>query len=651
MSEGEPRQEPAGETPPGTPPPASGGEAAPPAGAPPPAAAPLASSPAPSSPQPTKAAAAGGSLLPLIVVGVLVLVGLFASGQLGGGAAQADLEALLEEGRQKLTQRGPDEAVQVLKQAHGLAPEDPRTNSALGQVLVQLDRFDEALPLLEKAAEKEPQVATHRAVLGVALIGLRRLPEAEAALGEALRLAPDDPRPLFQLGIAAGMRQDFLAVEKHLRAYLAHPRVQGPDRGMGLNLLAGALDLQGRPEEGTAVLSSLCALLPGDVALRRRVDQRMVGVRGEGFAATLSEACEAAEREGATAADHLRVARLLMRHPRERKDARAALERAVELDRAAPAGQKLGGWPQFALATEELRDDRLEQARLLVEEALQLGPKLTEARFLRVELERRAGQFEQARAQLEQFLDGEQGLQARLELVETWLREGQPEQALAFARGQADGREAAHPAQLVLSAALAGAGQLDEAARVMSAHRDALPAGEARALADSRLGQLHLAAGASEQARLAFDRALEALRQLPPPTPPGVPPPAQPGQRHPPPDLLLWAGVAHLPADKARAEALWGEGAVSGMELVPEALATFACRRLLGRATAEELTQAASVSALEDQNDARFLEGLRRELEGQAAAAKAAYQECLEQSQAHEFPARLAEARQAGLGE
>lgn len=598
--------------------------------------------PAPAPPPP---AAPSGSLVPLLVVAVLVVVGLVASSQLRPGEA-VDVERLLEEGKQKLQLRGPEEALPSLRAAQAAAPEDPRTNRALAQVLAQLDKFDEALPYLERAVAKDPDTASTHALLGTAYLGLHRFPEAERELQRALELDPQDPSPLWQLGLGAGMQNDPAAGERWFRAYLEHPRTGGPQRAMAMNLLAGILDAQGRFADGTAVLSSLSALLPGDVVLRRRVDQRLVGPRGEGYAETLAAARERAAQPGARAGDLLRLARLLARSPREREGVRPALEKAAQLDDAAPEGEKLGGWPQFALATEELRDGRLEPARLLVDQALQLAPGLQEARLLQVELLRRAGQFEQARTELERLFDDRQlGLQARLETVLTWLAEGKPEEALAFARGQAEGHEPLHPGQLVLVAALAGAGQPDKAADVLQARRDALPEGEARSLADGQLGQLWLAAGKPDEAVLAFERALHALRAPPPGSPQMAP------ARHPPPDVLLWAGVAALAGDRAKAEALWGEGAVSGLELVPEALSTWGCRRLLGRCTAEELESAARSSALEDQNDGAFLEGLRRELEGDAAGARAGYQRCLELSRGHDFPADLARARLSKLPE
>lgn len=599
-------------------------------------------SPTPAPPQgvgPEKPAAApppaGGSLLPLLVVGLLVLAGLLASGVLGEKQPDAaSLEALLAEGRSLLESRGPQDALPLFRRAHEEAPDDPRTSVALAQVLVRLQSFREAIPYLDQGLLHAPKDAELRQLRGSAYLSIGKLEPAQADLEEAARLSPDDPRPLFALSLLEGIRQDHAAGERRLRAYLAHPRVTPQQREVGMDLLAGVLDLQGRGAEGTAVLSSLSAMRPQDVVLRRRVDQRRIGA--EGFAAVLDEAQAAASRPEATPAELLRCARLLVRDPARRAGARALLERAVELDRKEQdVRRKLGGWPQFALATEALRAGQLDPARLLLEEALQIDPGLTEARFFRVGLLRRRGEFAGARAELERFLDSrELGFESRMQLVRTWLEEGLPEKALEEARGQAEGKPPEHPAQLLVVAALTGAGQLAEAAERLATHREAVPEGPARLQLDAKLGELYLAAGEAEKARAAYERVLKALEQAP--------------RRAP--DLLLWAGVAWLPADAARARALWTEAADTGQPLAPEALATFGARRLLGRATSEELGLAASVSSLlEEQNDAAFLEGLALELAGDAAGARTAYQSCLDQSKALDFPARLAQARLAGL--
>ncbi len=92
------------------------------------------------------------------------------------------------------------------------------------------------------------------------------------------------------------------------------------------------------------------------------------------------------------------------------------------------------------------------------------------------------------------------------------------------------------------------------------------------------------------------------------------------------------------------ARALWKRGAESGLEYFPEALSTWACRRLVGVAPEQDLLQAALLGDPTDQNDAWFIEGLARLRAGDEAGAKAAWTKAQEVGWAGDFPGRLVEA-------
>lgn len=604
------------------------------AAAPPPepaAATPAGEPPAASSKPPEPGA--GSSLLPLLVVGLLVVIGLLVSGiGTGQGDGAASLEQLKANGRETLARGGPQEALPFFRRAHELAPDDPETNGMLAEALSLLGREKEALPFATTARDKAPGEARYHHLLGMILIELRQLDEARAPLLEALRLKPEDPGPRFRLAVAAMVKQDFALAAKEAQAYLDHERIKGKDP-MALKLYADALELQGEHAASIAAQESMCALLPRDLGLRRAVDAKRIDT--EGWAAVTEEARKAAEAPGAGAPELFRHARLLRLDPRTYTEARALLEKAVELERTSSEQPRLVD-PLLALAKDALRTGQHEQARLLVEEVLQLDPANTEALYVRGAALRSAGKPAEARAELERVLgDPGQAYRARFELLGTFLDEGRAEEALGFARAQVERQPPAHPFQRILAEAQSRTGAFADAAATLERHRDALPEGQLRAIIDSRLAEVWLEAGDGDQARAAFERALTGLGTI--------------ARR--PPDLLLWAGVAALPIDRARAEALWTEAAEKGLERVPEALSTWSCRRLLARAERAELEAAVAVGSLDEENDGAFIEGLALELAGDRAGARAAYQACLARSKNAEFPARLAEARLQSLPE
>lgn len=579
------------------------------------------------------AAPPASSLLPLLVVGLVVLVGLLVTNVTGKGddGAGTSLQELKDAGKETLTRRGPQEALPFLRRAHELGPDDPETNASLAEALALLERYAEALPFATVARDKAPGEARYHALLGTVLVAMRKLDEARGPLQEALRLRPEDPAPLFRLAFGAMQKKEFAEAEKQALAYLQHQRIQGRDP-MALKIYADALELQGKHEASIAAEESMCALLPRDLGLRRGVDQKRMD--REGWAAVCESAREAAERPDADAPAVFRRARLLRLDPRTYPQAKALLEKAVELERASKEQPRLVD-PLLALAKEALRQGELDRARLFLEEVLQIEPRHAEAIYVRGVVLTSAGQPAEARQELERVM-GDPGLayRVRLEVLRTFLEEKRPEEALAFARAQGEKLPASHPFQRLLAEAHARTGALAEAVAAWERHRDALPEGQLRAVMDSRVAEVWLESGDGDKARAAFERALAGFA----------------GATRRPTDVLLWAGVALLPVDRAKAGALWTEGAEKGLEQVPEALYTWSCRRLIGRASAAELEAALAVSALEDENDAAFIEGLACELAADTAGARAGYEACLKRTgKDQEFPARLAEARLQSL--
>jgi tetratricopeptide (TPR) repeat protein len=83
-----------------------------------------------------------------------------------------------------------DEALAHYRYAAELAPNDPRTQGDLGQMLLALHRPEEAIGPCERAANLQPHNPILHLILGDALRRAEWFPEAEAAYRTALRLRP-----------------------------------------------------------------------------------------------------------------------------------------------------------------------------------------------------------------------------------------------------------------------------------------------------------------------------------------------------------------------------------------------------------------------------------------------------------------------------
>lgn len=608
-------------------------EPTPPSPAPEPPA-PAAPTPAPAAPSAAAAAAPApapeGSYLPLLLVlAAAIAAGLAGwalrgDGELVPGSPEAAARAqeLLKQGEEQA--RRPDAGVKTaldaLAEAHRLAPDDGRTNLAYGRALSMSTRYAEALPLLLRARDLLPDDGAAHLEAGAALIGVQRPDEARPVLERAHELLPQDPRPLYQLAVAAFVGGDPEAVLRHLDAHAA----LAPDTPPTLQMRYQAARSLGRLADAVAPLTSLCALAPRDVRLRR--ERQDLLVQAQGWKGAADEARRAAEAPDADAVSLYLCGRLLAQHPKTAAEAASFHERAL-------AKEPTFAWALAGLGVERMRDGDLEGGRARLLEALKVDPQLFEAAIALARLEEAAGKFDDARAHHERLLTAGYG-GARDGVLACLLAVGRVDDALAFAREQAP-RDAGpgHPARWLEARALARAGRPDEARAIAAAIGAAAPEAD-RWRWRGNEGMALLEAGRRDEARAAFDDALGAA-------PPGV---------RPSPLLFLWAGVTRAQEDPEGARERWRRGAQSGEEHNPEALFTWSCRRLLGEATLDDVRAAARLGGVDDENDAWFVEGLSLELEGKAAEARAAYEKAKAASRPGELPARLVDAALERLG-
>lgn len=92
-------------------------------------------------------------------------------------------------------------AVDALREAVAVDPDDDTAHGLLGTALLATGRVDEAIEALREAVAGDGSDAFHRHSLGRALARAARLDEAAFQLLQAAKLAPDDPEVAFDLGL------------------------------------------------------------------------------------------------------------------------------------------------------------------------------------------------------------------------------------------------------------------------------------------------------------------------------------------------------------------------------------------------------------------------------------------------------------------
>lgn len=577
--------------------------------------------PAPQATPPALDKGGGNALLILIVVGALAAA---VGYQL---YSRPDVKALLQKANDRARSEGLEKAIPDFLAAVEAAPDDPQANLALGRALLFLDRADEALPHLEQAAAKLDGEADSNDLLGRCLVGLDRFDEAEKLFETSRRRRPDDPMPLRDLAILASQRPDLPRAAELLRAYLDRsPKVDMLTIQMYRDIV-GAL---GRPEDAIAPLTSLALLIPNDVRLRRDIQERRLA--HEGHDALLAEAARTAQDPKASAVDLYLAGRILTQDHRRLAEGKQAWERGRALDAKQP-------WLALALGVTAMKERDFAKARALLE-PISKEKELPEAAFFLAKLDQAEGKLEEARKGFEAVMQTNTRVSddARDEVLVVLVRQGKVDEALKLVRGAIppgiSGPAAERARGLVRELeelVLRKAGRFDEALALHDEAEKKATEGSRSYLHEGR-GMVLLEAGRYADAAAAFDAALKDL----------------PAEERPPPHLLLWAGVAHDRAgDLEGARALWQRGAEGGREHFPEALSTWACRRLVGVAPAEDLLGAALLGDPTDQNDAWFLEGLARLRAGDETGAKEAWTKAAELGWPGDFPGRLVE---VGLG-
>ena len=148
----------------------------------------------------------------------------------------------------------------VLEQASIQNPKDMNLLGAYGRALADVGNFKQALDVLNRAHTPDQPDWRILSVQGAVLDQMGRHEEAQRYYGTALRIVPDEPSVLSNLGLSYALSKDLVrAEEAALRKAAAQPRVD-PRVRQNLALVVG---LQGRFGEAESIAQGN---LPSDAA-------------------------------------------------------------------------------------------------------------------------------------------------------------------------------------------------------------------------------------------------------------------------------------------------------------------------------------------------------------------------------------------------
>jgi Flp pilus assembly protein TadD len=151
------------------------------------------------------------------------------------------------------------QAAAVLEQASLHNPKHMALLGAYGRALADVGNYKQALEVLNRAHAPDQPDWRILSVQGAVLDQMGRHDEAQRYYATALRIVPDEPSVLSNLGLSYALSKDLVRAETTLRRAAAQPRVD-PRVRQNLALVVG---LQGRFPEAESIAQ---ADLPSDEA-------------------------------------------------------------------------------------------------------------------------------------------------------------------------------------------------------------------------------------------------------------------------------------------------------------------------------------------------------------------------------------------------
>ncbi len=154
----------------------------------------------------------------------------------------ADLEAAVKLAATVRKMGNPARAVEITQTTRALYPKDPYLTAEYAAALIASERGQEALKPLDTALGTTPNYARLWSLKGAALDQLEQYDMARQHYQRALRLSPNDPNVMANLGLSYALSGDPRSAENWLRKAAALPGA-GPNIHQNLNLV---MQLQGK---------------------------------------------------------------------------------------------------------------------------------------------------------------------------------------------------------------------------------------------------------------------------------------------------------------------------------------------------------------------------------------------------------------------
>jgi Flp pilus assembly protein TadD len=153
-----------------------------------------------------------------------------------------------------------DQAAAVLERAAIENPHDKELLGAYGRALADVGRYQQALNVLSRAHTPDNPDWRILNVQGAVLDQLRRHAEARHDYSEALKIKPNDPSVLSNLGLSYALTNDLKQAEETLRRASAQPGA-APKVRQNLALVVG---MEGRVPEAETIARDGVAPAQGD---------------------------------------------------------------------------------------------------------------------------------------------------------------------------------------------------------------------------------------------------------------------------------------------------------------------------------------------------------------------------------------------------
>ena len=199
------------------------------------------------------------------------------------------------------------QAVAVLEQATIANPNHKELLAAYGRALADNGNFQQAYDVLSRAHSPEDPDWRILSVQGVVLDQLDRHDEARQYYATALKIAPDEPSVLSNLGLSYVLSRDLPKAEETLRKAYGRPDA---DKRVRVNL-AVVVGLEGRVGEAEGIMKS--GLPPDEAAASATYLKRLLARKQTAQAAQKNQKTPAMRREQAVTAPDKELAKMLSR--------------------------------------------------------------------------------------------------------------------------------------------------------------------------------------------------------------------------------------------------------------------------------------------------------------------------------------------------